>query len=46
MMVAGKRGLGVQVDRSPVPTLRDDTGQTGADARTPREMDVQLTLDV
>src|SRR5258705_5155316 len=36
MMVAGKGSLSVQVDRSPVPALGDDSGQTSTDTRIPR----------
>ena len=32
VMFAGKRHRGVQVDRSPIPSLRYDPGQAGADA--------------
>ena len=31
MMVAGERGLRVQVDCSPIPALRDDASQTRPD---------------
>ena len=32
VMLAGKCRLGVQVDRSPIPSLRYDAGQTRTDA--------------
>ena len=34
MVIAGKCCLGIEVDRPPIPTLRDDAGQAGSDART------------